>query len=507
MNLSKITIHSDINGIVIMTPANFYKISDHDVKYVVIYNLKFINGDQEIESQIPYYISNGATNKLRANMLYPFMCYSSINEVENCPYDESRRTRRNPYTGLLLKYNMESNINIDKLEEDLLKTFLGIYSNLHEEKSKISTKIRNKHTQGDDLISVLQRITNLLDFIICITNDVIRDFNYAEEQIDIDNGKYSPLSREQKYTEDYTDLSIFGQETIYNINHYLTDDSSSSFNNHFRLVILTILNKYYKLFVDNNIFNIETVVLQPEIITITIFNRIVNICEKETAKVNMKNYKIISNKMIDVVTEKIDTTETSSEQAKMILKSVLIRRQVPITNDDEMYNYLLTNWNAQCLSKGVTIHTTNVYTMNVEEICQELTTYLNLLGDTETIPEINRICDDNESASNLQLKILRDRLLMVRSKIIFFYYIGQLQIKYITSGRTEKTVTVDVDSSETISILKSKIYSIIGIEPNKQHIMIHNTLGSIIHLDNDRTIASYKIPNKSLLKLSIKSDD
>ena len=137
MNLSKITIHSDTNGTIIMTPANFYKISDHDVKYVVIYNLKFINGDQEIESQIPYYISNGATNKLRANMLYPFMCYSSINEVEHCPYNESRRTRGNPYTGLLLKYIIGANINIDKLEEDLLKTFLGIYSDLHEEKSKI----------------------------------------------------------------------------------------------------------------------------------------------------------------------------------------------------------------------------------------------------------------------------------------------------------------------------------------------------------------------------------
>ncbi len=509
MNFSKITIHSETNGTVVMTPEHLYEISDHDVKYVVIYNLQFISSDQEIEAKIPYYISNGATNKLRANMLYPFMCYSSINEASVCPYDVTRRTRGNPYTSVLLKYNSPGNINIDKLEEDLLHTFLGIYTDLEEEQSNMSSKIRNKYQQGNDLISVLQRITNLLDFIICIINDVIRDFNYSSQQtqIDIDNGKYRPLSRDQKDIHDYTDLSIFGQERIYYINRDHTDDSSSSFNNHFRLVILTILNKYYKLFVDDNIINIEPIVLQHEIITVEKFNRIVNICDKETSKLNMKNYKMISNKIIDVITEKIDTLQTISEQSKMILRSIIIQTIKTQVSDDEMYDELLKTWNTYCLSKGIIINTKNVFTMNVEEICKELSRYSYLINSLPGLTEeINRGCSNEMCETNpVCLKFLRDRLLLVRSNIILNNYIGQLIIKFIKSDTTEKTINVDVDSSDTISILKSKIYNIESIEPSRQELSFQPPYGSnIIHLENDRTISSYKIPNKSVLKLIIR---
>ena len=507
MDFYTIKIHSETVGSVIMTPERFYKISDHDVKYVVMYNLKFIINDKEIKANIPYYISNGATNKLRANMLYPFMCYSSINEASNCPYNVNRRSSGNPYTSVLLKYNSPGNINIDKLEEELLHTFLGIYSNLNDEKEQISSKIRNKHQQGNDLISVLQRITNLLDFIICISNEVFKDFNYLTEQNNIDNGKYRPLSIDQKAKHDYTDLSVFGQETIYNITQHKTDNSSSPFNNHFRLVILTILNKYYKLFVDNTIIHLEPVVLQSEILTVEMFNKIVNICDKETAKSNMQNYKIISNRIITVITDKIDSDHTISEQDKMILKSLIFKTITSEVNDDNIYDELLKNWNSYCLSKSVDINTKNIFTMNFEEICQELSKYsdfiVTLPGLTE---EIKRGCDNELCDKNpLCLKYLRDRLLMIRSIIINYNYIGQFKIKIIKPDRTEKTIVVDVDSSETISILKSKINGIEKIEPSHQELSFQSVFGgNIIHLENDKTIVSYRIPNNSVLKLIIR---
>jgi hypothetical protein len=506
MNFSKITIHSETEGTIILTPEHLYQMSDHDVKYVVMYNLKFINSGQIIEANIPYYISNGATNKLRANMLYPFMCYSSINEASTCPYDISRRTRGNPYISILLKYNSPGNINIDKLEEDLLQTFFSIYSDLEEEKSKMSSKIRNKHEQDNDLISVLQRITNFLDFIICILNDVIRDFNYLSQKIDIDNGKYRPLSREQKARHDYTDLSIFGEETIYNITQHKTDDSSSPYNNHFRLVILTILNKYYKLFVDNSLINIEQVVLQPEILTVEMFNRVVNICDKETAKLNMKNYKIISNKIIHVIIEKIDRTEPIPEQDKIILKSLIIRTTKSEVPDDKIYDHLLKNWNAHCLSKAVTLENGNIYTMNFEEICDEISRYSHILENMGPINEqINQICKHKTLQNPLSLKFLREQLIMIRTIIIQYNYIGQFIIRYKTSDGTEKIIKVDVDSSETILTLKSKIFNMEGIEPSRQELSYTAPFGeNIIHLENKRTIASYKIPNYSILKLIIR---
>ena len=62
---------------------------------------------------------------------------------------------------------------------------------------------------------MLPRITNLLDFIICITNDAIRDFDYTSQQAqtDIDHGKYAPLADRLKITHEYIDLSIFSPET------------------------------------------------------------------------------------------------------------------------------------------------------------------------------------------------------------------------------------------------------------------------------------------------------
>jgi len=505
-NFNKITIHLERKGTVIITPLHFYKISDHIVKYVAMYSLKYIdiNPDiPEIETKIPYYISDGGTNKLRANMLYPFMCYSTIDEVANCPYDVYRSSIRNPsiYSSILLKYAIDNNINIDKLEEDLLHTFLSIYPDLHDEGRTLQTKIKNKADKNVNLISVLPRITNLVDFIICITNDVIQNFDYTSQQTqtDIDNGKYAPLSDALKTTHEYIDLSIFTQEPIHN--------TISSFNNHFRLVILTILNKYYKLFVDNHLCNIEPIHLESETITYSMFNSIVNICQKETAKFNMKHYKMISNILNNIIIQKIDISHTISEQDKTILKSIIIYTATTPVNEDEIYSKSLKKWNSQCLSKGVTINTHNVFTMTIKEICEELSTYSEFLRISvpSLIQEIDKNCNDDTCEKNQQLRlhILIDKLLMVRSLIISYYYIGQLRITYKTRDSTEKTIVVNVDSSETISTLKSKIFNKIGIEPSHQHLMIKKPYITIVHLENDRTIASYNITNNIELTLCI----
>ena len=513
MNFNKITIHSETKGTIIITPEKFYKVPESTVCYVVIYSLKFKDRNPEIpeiESKIPYYISDGGTNKLRANMLYPFMCYSNMNEVENCPFNITRtRPPSYGYSSLLLKYNMINNINIDKLEEDLLNTFLGIYHNLPNEIDYLKHKISNKRSQGNDLISVMQRITNLLDFIICVTNDVIRNFNYVSEQTDIDNGKYRPFSKEQKTIHDYTDLSIYGQETqYYSPNEYQDGDSSSPFNNHFRIVILTILNKYYKLFVDNNLINIETIILHPEIITIRMFNRIVNICQKDTAKLNMNNYKLISNYVIDILAEKIDRTPTIPEQHRLIIQSIILHTvKKTQVNDDELYNKLLLDWEGICLSKGKTINTKNVFEMNITEICNELAEYYAFISITypKLGEQINKNCNSETSLQNEErrLEILRDLLISVRTRIILSNYIGQLQITYKKPNNNEKTIVIDIDSSETISAVKSKIFDKEGIEPSHQHLMIKQAYSTIVHLENERTIASYNIKNNSELTLVI----
>jgi hypothetical protein len=438
------------------------------------------------------------------------MCYSNINEIVNCPYDINRYTDSSGYIPLLLKYSLFSIINIDKLEEDLLNTFFRIYPDIPEEDTLLRRKIFDKMNRGNDLISVLERITNLLDFIICITNDVISNFNYVTESVDINNGKYRPLSEEQKSIHDYIDLSVYGRETTYRVNSFEFDDSSSSFNNHFRLVILTILNKYYKLFLDNNIINTETIELQHETISINRFNIIANICNKELAQANIINYKSVSKQLINIIRENIDKSPTISEQDSLLLRSIILQTEKKQVNDDKLYNKLVDGWKAVCFSKSVNIKTNNVSEMNVREICNELKEYYELirLSDPVLAQEITRNCPDDTYQQNdgARLIILKDLLIKVRKIIISNYYIGQLYIKYIQPDHTEKIIIIDIDTSETIAQLKSKIFDIESIEPSRQRLSIlsQTIFGrNLIQLADDRTIGSYKIRNYSDIRLVV----
>jgi hypothetical protein len=255
-----------------------------------------------------------------------------------------------PEKSLLLKYNNFVNLNLNEIEKKLIQIFFDIFPDLEDEQDRLYDKIKNKdnHTKNG-LISVMYRMQNILDFIICISSHVIQNFDYDDEENDIDLGKYCPFSKEQiKQNLDYTDMSIFGQETDYVTEQGLFENSSSPFNNHFRLVILTILNKYYNSFINNHIIDIELLSLSIENINVEQFNRIVNICDREHSKINIKNYYVISNIIADIINKKIDLDLSISEEDRILLKSALII--IPNTNIDEneIYDTSLSNWSVKC---------------------------------------------------------------------------------------------------------------------------------------------------------------
>jgi hypothetical protein len=149
--------------------------------------------------------------------------------------------------------------------------------------------------------------------------------------------------------------------------------------------------------------------------------------------------------------------------------------------------------------------------MNIKEICDELTEYYELLkiSDPVNAEDINRNCRNETSSpynETERLLILRNLLLRIRKIIISNYYIGQLNIKFMQSDHTEKIIVVDIDSSETIAQLKSKIFDIESIEPSRQRLSFSQFMfgSNITHLNDDTsTIASYKIPNQSYIRLFV----
>ena len=77
---------------------------------VIIYQLKMVKESKETTVNIPYYISDGQTNRLRANLIFPFICFNEADPTRNvCPYSNTR-----PW-GLLYKYSAVENLQFREL--------------------------------------------------------------------------------------------------------------------------------------------------------------------------------------------------------------------------------------------------------------------------------------------------------------------------------------------------------------------------------------------------------
>jgi hypothetical protein len=136
-----------------------------------MYNLKMIHSGNEIYTKIPYYISDGRTNKLRSNLLFPFICFNNY-YGKDCPINY------NFVDGGLIKYHTIESFNVTKINDSIISKLDPEY-----------VKTLN-HRKGVDIISVLPRIGNLLDFLICINNPNIINYDISKlkEYHPIENG-------------------------------------------------------------------------------------------------------------------------------------------------------------------------------------------------------------------------------------------------------------------------------------------------------------------------------
>jgi hypothetical protein len=270
----------------IFKPITGYSFDTPNPYIVIIYQLEVINkmNGTTYRAIIPYYLSDGSTNNLRANLIFPFVCFNEKDRNNLiCPYNQTKAT------GLLYKYSAGINIKLD-LQSSSSSTGPTVTS------TDAPMVFPKSPSTGID--SVLPRMKNLLDFIICLIFSNKLDNNL----IVYDLLSFRPFNKSAKSTWNYNFNAI-------PIKKDLQIEKDLDYKRKEILEYLTLFKNDIQM---SNIFSTEKVYVILSKISIKTFNQKYGIvCHKtamcsglkNTANNNFKNYVSISHEFFQSFVE------------------------------------------------------------------------------------------------------------------------------------------------------------------------------------------------------------
>lgn len=235
-------------------PIKYYHVQrgGHVVARVVIYQL--VIPDAGLEARIPYYVSDGHTNRLRGNILYPFICFTGVGGA--CPSSY----KHGP--GVLLKYHVGKNISTDMISD-------YIYRELHRERPSEQSVV--------GLESVLPRLVNLLDYLIAINGHYV--VNYDKSRVRC----YRPLEDQPEGTKYNMSICRPGEP-----------DSDDKFRNY----ILVALQDQARHMQQYSLIRVKYHEYAPEKIEDSVFNDMINVTgDFDHNAANVARYARISEEL------------------------------------------------------------------------------------------------------------------------------------------------------------------------------------------------------------------
>jgi len=358
------------------------------------------------ETEIFYYISDGYTNTLRANMLYPFWCLNDTkSQGVDCPFtdkvisdwgffklaifknldlkiidkivfdktvEDVRKIIKNMdisfliyridivnyifkdiyKTGIttfnkLLKFDSTKTQLVDRIVEKIIKDELQnlcLNGNYSEEIKVIDSNYPSMDLMTTGIRSVLRRVQNMLDLLISFINENI--INFDERNID----KYRPnykIPREKYNMEIPGNLdSKHPKRAVENIEY-----TEYNIVEIFRKNLLNELKKLVSGIIDSGIVVCEEIALEPLMIEGKNFNKELKICTgsdgkyKEYFEHKMKIYENISKNIHDIFLQ-----ETCLKDLK-ILKPLITNFEVFKLSDTTYSESIFVPQRSKCKQK------------------------------------------------------------------------------------------------------------------------------------------------------------
>lgn len=360
-----ITLHL-YDEIIILEPIKVYYLKDdniykedkqgnksnlYEIKKVVVYKFKYLyDGGKIKESTIPYYVSDGYTNDLRVNMLYPFMSFNILNNNDS-PYTSHEALYKK--NGLLFKYQIGTNIQINKINDRINYNFKNYYYSKNLSRDSIHKLLDDIYSDSNGLRSIFNRLENLLDYIIGISScDIHENDNDDDEKIK----SYRPLTNNMD-----NDSRIINNDDKIKYNMKIINDTKNiDHYDIYRKYIVNEIRESNNWFKKSKLFKFELTKVTIENCTRSEFNSTMHICSNYNYNINVNKYVDISLKFhlniktyIKQLSNISNLDDTMQNEYNLLHNFYSLLYDITIINYDVLYNALKEtreHWKTICLS-------------------------------------------------------------------------------------------------------------------------------------------------------------
>lgn len=354
INFPMIKIKFNENSYFQFNPISIYNLKTekrNEVYPVAIYELLYNN----VKCQIPYYLSDGKTNGIRGDFLFPFMCYQNPNNID-CPrYDEISKT-----PSRLIKYQYCKNI-------DLSKENTKIINSLNKSNAGLNEFYRKNTDVG--LGSFLSRLENLLDLII----GIIGNSKLDKYDVNLTEKEFIPYIEDvndnlEKFIKLYNDnhykLSDAGYYTYWYDKYWKNKDDSQkkyilrkfknklvSFPSEYRqkiIKLMIVLKKELLNLLNTNIIILDNYKNLYDLNTISVndFNEKIKICLNGSINSNMEiNYELYKKISDQFYINVIDLMKTKKNE---FLNSLFT---FPLCKSNNLNQAITKKWHSNCSNK------------------------------------------------------------------------------------------------------------------------------------------------------------